>query len=84
VVVSVGCGGGVWRWWRQRCGGDDDGRLLVDVVVMLEWQRGLSGGGDREARDGEWCSRSDRSGGGEHFWTRPENSPEKFFGGGGS
>ncbi|GKF22869.1 hypothetical protein Tco_0075191, partial [Tanacetum coccineum] len=29
-----------------------------------------------------WGGRSDRSGGGESFGTWPENSPEKFFGGG--
>ncbi|GJS45286.1 hypothetical protein Tco_0595407 [Tanacetum coccineum] len=43
---------------------------------------GSHGGVEDEARSGAWSGRSDRSGGGESFGTRPENSPEKFSGGG--
>ncbi|GKD38659.1 putative reverse transcriptase domain-containing protein [Tanacetum coccineum] len=42
---------------------------------------GSHDGVEDEARDGAWSGRSDRSGGGESFGTRPENSPEKFSGG---
>ncbi|GKF92504.1 hypothetical protein Tco_0279223, partial [Tanacetum coccineum] len=35
------------------------------------------------AHGGAWFDGSGRLGDEKHFWTWPENSPEKFFGGGG-
>ncbi|GJY46195.1 hypothetical protein Tco_0435258 [Tanacetum coccineum] len=67
---GVWCGGG-----GGGCGSDDEaegggggcGGVGVVAVVIED-----------EARGGAWSNRSDRSGGGESFRTRPENSPEKF------
>ncbi|GJX52631.1 hypothetical protein Tco_0281000 [Tanacetum coccineum] len=66
--------------WGQRGGGGNDGGWVggggcggVGVVAVVV---------EDEARGGAWSGRSDRSGGGESFGTRPENSPKKFSGGG--
>ncbi|GKB21889.1 hypothetical protein Tco_0855812 [Tanacetum coccineum] len=73
--------------------GDDDvgvvAATLVAAVMMVmaavEWWWRLMmaatvvGGGG--ASGGEWHRGSNRSGEGEHFWSSPEKSPEKFSGG---
>ncbi|GJS79229.1 hypothetical protein Tco_0729110 [Tanacetum coccineum] len=55
-------------WWRWQRG--DEG-ISVDVAVVAVVV-------EDEARGGAWSGRLDRSGGGESFGTRPENSPEKW------
>ncbi|GKC59651.1 hypothetical protein Tco_1087249, partial [Tanacetum coccineum] len=58
------------------------------VVAVVSWDGGHGGGGFsggeevEMARGSAWWWGSGRSGDGEHFWTWPEYSPEKFSGGG--
>ncbi|GJW30870.1 hypothetical protein Tco_0047745 [Tanacetum coccineum] len=75
--------GGVAVWWWMVC-------VVYEVWrhgggIEVRWcgcdDGGSHGGVENEARGGAWSGRSDRSGGGESFGTRPENSPEKFSGG---
>ncbi|GJS55490.1 putative reverse transcriptase domain-containing protein [Tanacetum coccineum] len=65
-VVVWGCRGVATEGGGSGCGG-------VGVVAVVV---------EDEARGGAWSGRSDRSGGGESFGTRPENLPKKFSGGG--
>ncbi|GJZ33208.1 hypothetical protein Tco_0578644, partial [Tanacetum coccineum] len=86
-----------WEWWRRRCGGgsgcegggvravvvtvggdDGDGSGGVWVVVVAV----AAGGRKKMARGREWYNGSGRSRDEKHFWAWPENSPEKFSGGG--
>ncbi|GKF16689.1 hypothetical protein Tco_0061607, partial [Tanacetum coccineum] len=54
-------------------GCDDGDGEVMDGDGRRWWWRG----------GGAWYSGSNRSGGEEHIWTWPVNSPEKFSGGGG-
>ncbi|GKF13630.1 hypothetical protein Tco_0055092 [Tanacetum coccineum] len=82
VVTSVE----VWH-------GDEDDEDMMMMTVDLSWGvafgggdvdggsmmlMGVSAGGGR----GDSGVRSGRSGNEKHFWAWPENSPEKFSGGG--
>ncbi|GJY45296.1 hypothetical protein Tco_0434359 [Tanacetum coccineum] len=68
------------EWWRwSGDGGVDRGGMEVRWCGCNDG--GSHGGVEEEARGGAWSGRSDRSGGGESFGTRPKNSPEKFSGG---
>nr|GFB14119.1 hypothetical protein [Tanacetum cinerariifolium] len=62
--------------------GGDDGVRVVAIGVD-EGEGGGGCGGVMEAgaaHDGEWYMGANRSGGREHFWFWPEDSPENFFG----
>ncbi|GJQ97504.1 hypothetical protein Tco_0008643, partial [Tanacetum coccineum] len=71
VMVVVGS-----RWWWLWRGDDSS-----SGGCRVRRQRRLSGGGGVEARGNAWDSGSDRSVDGEHIWSWPEKSAEKFSGG---
>nr|GEX40004.1 hypothetical protein [Tanacetum cinerariifolium] len=76
VMMKVGMAA-VWVRW---CCEDDDGCDGGEGGTVADEDGGSGGCGDS---GGAWCGGSNRSDGGDCFWSWPEDSPENFSGGGG-